>query len=160
MTCKRSWRSRPSSGSRRVIARALDTKDWNLLASLFTPNARSVYGDGTYTFEGRDKIIEFLEGALGTEDTVHMHQAHTPDIEITGDTTAHGSWYFEDTVFFAQASTQKSPGGTVLTGTGIYHDEYEKVDGGWLISVTGYERIFEHTAPMHPQATLVTRWNR
>lgn len=137
-------------------ARALDTKDWNLLASLFTPTARSVYGDGTYAFEGRDKIIEFLEGALGSEDIVHMHQAHTPDIEITGDTTARGSWYFEDTVFFVQTSS----GGTVLTGTGIYLDEYEKVDGGWLISVTGYERIFEHTAPMHPQAKLVTRWNR
>jgi len=142
--------------------RALDTKDWALLATLLTVNARSVYGDGLYAFEGRDEIMTFLEGALGSEDIVHMHQAHTPEIEIASDTTAHGYWYFEDKVIFntLEANTDHSPGRTMLIGTGIYHDEYEKVAGEWLISVTGYERIFEYTAPMHPEAILKTRWNR
>ena len=141
-------------------ARALDTKDWDLLATLFALNARSAYSDGLLAFEGRDAIIEFLEGALGTTDIVHMHQVHSPEIEITSDATARGTWYFEDTVINTTASTEHSLGRTVLTGTGIYHDEYERVDGEWLISVTGYERIFEYTVPLHPEATLDTRWSR
>ncbi|NNK63950.1 MAG: nuclear transport factor 2 family protein [Gemmatimonadetes bacterium] len=141
-------------------ARALDTKDWEWLGSLFTPDARSTYNDGNFAFEGRDAIIEFLEGALGTEDIVHLHQAHTPEIEITSDTTARGSWYLEDTVINPKTSTEHSTGRTVMTGTGIYHDEYTKVQGEWLISKTGYERIFEYTVPYHPDADLKTRWNR
>ena len=30
-------------------------------------------------------------------------------------------------------------------GTAIYKDRYEKVDGKWLIAMTGYTRIFEET---------------
>jgi hypothetical protein len=47
-----------------------------------------------------------------------------------------------------------------MHGTGIYSDEYVKVDGEWKISLTGYERIFEYTQPCHPEATLHTRWSR
>ena len=141
-------------------ARALDTKDWSTLASLFTPDARSTYNDGIFAFEGRDAIIEFLEGALGSTDIVHLHQAHTPDIEITGPDSARGSWYLEDTVINSKTSTEHSPGRTVMTGTGVYFDDYVRVDGEWLIANTGYERIYEYTVPYHPEAELKTRWNR
>ena len=139
--------------------RAVDTKDWELLAASFAPNARSVYSGGKFAYEGRDAILEFLRGALGSTEIATMHQAHTPDIEITGETTARGTWYFEDVVINPKTTTAHSAGGTVLHGTGIYSDEYVKIDGEWKISLTGYERIFEFTQPYHDGSKLVTRWS-
>jgi uncharacterized protein (TIGR02246 family) len=139
--------------------RAVDTKDWNLLASVLTEDARSVYSDGLFSFAGRDEILEFHKGALETNDIVTMHQSHMPEIEITSETTARGSWYLEDTVINAGDANEYNPGRSVLIGTGIYHDEYAKVDGEWLISVTGYKRIFEYREPMHAESSLKTRWN-
>ena len=72
-------------------ARAVDTKDWDLLASVFTPHARSIYNDGIFAFEGRDEILKFLKGALDRKDVVSMHQSHTPEIEVTSATTARGT---------------------------------------------------------------------
>ncbi len=140
--------------------RAVDTKDWELLASTFTPTARSVYNDGIFAFEGRDEIIAFLKGALDTKVIVSMHHAHTPEIEITGESSARGTWYLEDTVINPGDATEHNPAKNVMVGTGIYHDEYTKVDGAWLIALTGYERIFEYSSPVHPKATLRTRWHR
>ena len=141
-------------------ARAVDTKDWELLASVLAPDARSVYSDGAYTFEGRDAIIDFLRGALDREGFVTMHQSHTPEIEITSDTTARGTWYLEDIVVNEGEASEYNPGHDVMIGTGIYHDEYVKHGREWLIASTGYERIFEFRQPMHPDAVLVSRWKR
>lgn len=141
-------------------ARAVDTKDWSLLASVFAPDARSVYDGGAFAFEGRDAIIAFLRDALDTTQVVTMHQSHTPEIEITSETTARGTWYLEDFVVNEGEETPYNPGRNVLIGTGIYHDEYVKLDGEWLISQTGYERIFEYREPMHADAVLKTRWKK
>jgi len=140
--------------------RAVDTKDWELLTGTFALDARSVYSGGEYAFEGRDAIIGFLEGALTRTDIVTMHHAHTPEIEITSETTARGCWYLEDFVINEGESSEAMEGETVLHGTGIYSDEYVKIDGDWKISLTGYERIFEDLQPRQAGARLRTRWNR
>lgn len=141
-------------------ARAVDTKDWALLATTLATDARSVYSDGAYSFEGRDAIIDFLKGAMDDGRFATMHHAHLPEIEITSDTTAEGVWYLQDVVVNAGEATEYNPGRDVLVGTGIYHDEYVKREGEWLISMTGYERIFEYREPMHEDGVLVTRWMR
>lgn len=138
--------------------RAVDTKDWELMRSVLAPDARSVYSDGKYTFDGRDEIVKFLEDGLGTAEIQSMHHAHTPEIEITGEATATGTWYLEDFVVSARPS-DGMPDGTVLHGTGIYHDRYVKVDGAWLIQETGYERIFEDVQPRGAGSRLRTRWD-
>lgn len=63
-----------------------------------------------------------------------MHQAHHPEIEITGETTAVGTWAFEDYVVDPQNSGQQC--------AALYHDEYVKVDGTWRIKSTGYDLLF------------------
>jgi hypothetical protein len=138
--------------------RGVDTKDWELLGSTFSPDARSVYSGGKYAFDGRDAIIEFLSNSLGTPEIQTMHHAHTPEIEITGDSTATGTWYLEDFVLSARP-TEASPDGTVMHGTGIYHDEYVKIDGEWKISLTGYERIFEDFQNRSTASRLRSRWD-
>ncbi len=140
--------------------RAVDTKDWELLESTFAPDARSRYSGGKYSFDGRDAVVGFLRSSLGDTRIASMHQAHTPEIEITSETTARGTWYLEDFVINEAAGTEHMAGGSVLHGTGIYTDEYVKIDGEWRISLTGYERIFEDVRPRDPKATLRTRWDQ
>jgi bile-acid 7alpha-dehydratase len=139
--------------------RAVDTKDWALMAEVLAPDAKSIYSDGKYTYEGREAILEFLRSGLDRPDVVSMHHAHTPEIEVTSETTARGTWYLEDFVLSALPS-DGAPDGTVLHGTGIYHDEYVKRNGEWKIALTGYERIFEDIQPRAAGARLKTRWDR
>ena len=123
------------------------------------PRARSVYSDGKHTFEGREDIIKFLSDGLGDPSRVQsMHHAHTPEIEITSETTATGTWYLEDFVI-SELPSDGAPDGTVMHGTGIYHDEYEKLGGSWMITNTGYERIFEDFQPRGANSRLRTRWS-
>lgn len=139
--------------------RAVDTKDWDLMRSVLAPNAKSVYSDGKHSFEGRDAIVEFLSDpkGLGNTEIVSMHHAHTPEIELTSDTTAKGKWYLEDFVISALPSDW-APHGTVMHGTGIYIDDYVKIDGTWHLQETGYERIFEDFQPRPEGSRLRSRW--
>lgn len=116
--------------------RLLDTKAWAELEDCFVENATSAYDDGKYSFEGREAILEFLRGALGDNDIISMHHGHHPEIELTGDTTARGTWYLADYLIFRAS-------GTELCGAGFYHDKYVKERGEWKLSSTGYVRTFE-----------------
>lgn len=140
--------------------RAVDTKDWDLMRSVLAPNAHSVYSDGKYEFNDREGIVGFLSNpkGLGNTDIQSMHHAHTPEIEITSETSAKGKWYLEDFVL-NPAPTKWAPHGTVMHGTGIYIDDYVKIDGEWFIQETGYERIFEDFQPRGENSKLRTRWN-
>ena len=88
-----------------------------------------------------------------------MHHAHTPEIALTSGTTATGKWYLEDFVITALPSDW-APNGTVMHGTGIYSDEYVKIDGEWLIKETGYERIFEDLQPRGENSRLRSRFQK
>jgi len=137
--------------------RGVDTKDWNLLAGVFAEDAKSVYNGGKHTYEGRDAILEFLKGGLGPIEIQSMHHAHTPEIQITDETTAKGIWYLEDFVI-SQRPSKNAAYGTVMHGTGIYSDDYVKQDGRWWIALTGYERIFQDVQPRPEGSRLRTRW--
>lgn len=138
--------------------RGLDSKDWDLLEeSVFAPDARSVYNGGKHTYEGREAILAFLREGLGPIEVQSMHHAHTPELEITSETTARGTWYLEDFVLSPRAS-DGAPHGTVMHGTGVYSDEYVKRDGEWRIAMTGYERIFQDIQPRPMGSRLRTRW--
>ncbi|MFK7898551.1 MAG: nuclear transport factor 2 family protein [Myxococcota bacterium] len=141
--------------------RAVDTKDWELMANVLAPNAKSIYSDGKHAYEGRDAIVEFLSDpkGLGNTDIVSMHHAHTPEIEVTSETTAKAKWYLEDFVISALPSDW-APHGTVMHGTGIYIDQYVKIDGAWFIQETGYERIFEDFQPRPEGSRLRSRWTK
>lgn len=139
--------------------RAVDTKDWDLMRSVLAPDATAVYSDGRHRYDGRDAIVDFLIEGLGTPEIQSMHHAHTPEIEVTSETTAKGVWYLEDFVLSERPAGDWAPDGTVMHGTGIYHDEYVKIDGEWVIARTGYERIFEDFQPRGAGSRMRTRWS-
>jgi bile-acid 7alpha-dehydratase len=116
--------------------RCVDCKLWDELAKCFTPDATTSFSSGKYSFKGVGAIVNFLRDLNPT--TVHMHHGHHPEIELTSDTTATGTWALEDYVIMTELNMS-------LHGAAFYHDEYVKVDGDWKIKHTGYERVFEET---------------
>jgi hypothetical protein len=118
--------------------RCLDQKRWEELVTCFTEDATVAYSGGHYSIQGRDAIIEWLRGAMGSESFLSSHRVHHPEIDLTGPTTAKGTWALEDTVVLADADFG-------LRGAAFYTDEYVKEAGEWKIASTGYKRTFEET---------------
>lgn len=114
--------------------RCLDTKDWTGVESCFVPEATASYPQQECA--SRDVIIAFLSGAM-VPDLVSVHHGHHPEIELAGD-SATGRWYLQDTVLVPAHDF-------ALEGAAIYTDRYLRTPGGWRMSHTGYERIFEAT---------------
>ncbi len=116
--------------------RFLDTKEWEAMGELFVEDATSSYGDGKYSYRGRDEIMKFLTDSLARDTIMTCHFGHHPEIALTEPGSATGIWAFEDTVIDVQFDI-------TIRGAGFYHDEYVLDGGEWRIRSTGYRRTFE-----------------
>jgi hypothetical protein len=116
--------------------RCLDLKQWDEMAECFTEDATAAYGDGKYSFAGRDQIMQFLREALGPREKISSHRVQQPEIDFTSATTATGAWALDDIVIDTKSNT-------VIRGAAFYRDEYVKIGGQWKIKSTGYQRLFE-----------------
>ncbi len=120
--------------------RLLDTKQWEDLAGLLAPDATASYGGGAYQRSGRDEIMEFLTRNMGSETLHTAHRVGQPELTVRGD-VAEGRWALSDTVIDMSL-------GVFISGAAFYEDTYVRGDGGWLISSTGYRRIYEYLLPI------------
>jgi hypothetical protein len=118
--------------------RCLDTKRWDELAETLTDDATTEYSDGEYRFKGKSAILEFLKGTpLAREgEFIGVHHCQQPEIEITGEGTARGTWALYNYLIHKRDQTG-------LRLCAFYHDEYVKLNGVWKIRHTGYQRVFE-----------------
>ena len=69
---------------------------------------------------------------------ITAHGGHSPEIEITSDTTARGIWALQDYVI-VQPNTK-------MMGWGHYEDEYVKEKGQWKKISVKLTRIVEEWA--------------
>jgi len=116
--------------------RHLDLKQWDELAKCFTADATVSYGDGKYRFTGVEAIMKFLRESLSPETgSVTIHHGHHPEIDLTGETTARGTWALYNYLF-----NEKAKRGIWIGA--FYHDEYVKLGGDWKQKHVGYETIF------------------
>ena len=114
--------------------RFLDTKDYEAWKALFAPDvvvkldmAISTGGADGQTAPDLNGLDEFVPVVLGgVEHAQTKHHVHTPEIDLTSDTTASAIWAMEDLLLFAD--------GGELFGAGHYHETYEKRDGAWVIT--------------------------
>jgi ketosteroid isomerase-like protein len=114
--------------------RAVDSKDWDLLATTLEPDVTAVYGN-RLTFAGAAELVAMLS-TLMDNSKITVHHLHQPEIEIDGD-TATGTWALMDRVIRKKERT-------MLEGAAIYNDQYRRgADGAWRISRTTYERLYE-----------------
>ncbi len=122
--------------------RGLDTKNWELFASTMTDDVKGRYSDGQLSFDGVEELVGFMKDNLSSGQVITMHHGHHPEIEISEDgSSASGVWYLQDMVIFLENKNR-------LYGAAIYKDEYQKIDGEWKISRTGYSRTFEFVEPL------------
>ena len=138
--------------------RGVDLKDWELLVGTFTTDAVSAYDGGKQSHEGRDAIVAWLKNAIDNP-IVTLHQVHNPEIELTSESTAKGTWYLEDRVINRGPDYPEMPAHSILTGAAFYADEYRKVDGEWKISRTGYERTYFDIRPYEEPVAFYSRWD-
>ena len=131
--------------------RCIDTKNLPCLRDeVFAPGAEIYFKGGDYEFRavGWTEIEKFYQDAFSTK-KFGMHNAHTPEISIEGD-TARGTWYLHD--IFVNLEQ-----GWTLEGSALYDDSYAKIDGQWRIMYTTYERLWEETTPRDPRTKLGTK---
>jgi hypothetical protein len=116
--------------------RTLDLKQFDELGRLLTEDATAGYEDGKTVLEGRGAIVSWLASVLSDPGMVTEHHGHHPEITITSDTEAEGTWYLQDRVIIPAADLE-------IGGTAFYEDRYRLTPGGWRIAHTGYTRVFE-----------------
>jgi hypothetical protein len=123
--------------------RCVDTKDWDTLVSLFTADIAWDFsaGETETVVEGKKpagvgptSFVEFARSV--TDGTVTVHHGHMPEITVTGDATAEGTWAMVDR-FWLPAD---SPVGEV-EGFGHYHERYEKHNNRWQIASLSLTRL-------------------
>jgi ketosteroid isomerase-like protein len=104
---------------------ALDTRDWEALRDVFTPDAVGHLGAGGQ--QGCDQIIERVSSALGPlDDSQHMITNH--QVRIDGDTGV-GRCYLQ-----AQHVRHAAEGGPNFLVAGRYEDPFVRTEAGWRIA--------------------------
>jgi SnoaL-like domain len=120
--------------------RCLDQKAWGELETCFTEDASAVYGGGAVELEGRDAILDFLVGSMGSTGMLTSHRGSQPEIELAPPDRATGTWALEDVVIHQDV-------GVTIHGASFYDDEYVQVGGVWFIHRTRYLRTYEEIWP-------------
>ncbi|MCR5976663.1 nuclear transport factor 2 family protein [Gordonia jinghuaiqii] len=135
--------------------RYMDTKQWHLYAGLHTddvvsetwgglPDDKQPRTDDTANrVVGNTKLADTIRALLdGPVSVTTAHHGHSPEIELTSDTTARGIWAMEDNLWWSDGDQEYH-----LRGFGHYHEEYRKVNGRWLISYRKLTRLRVDASP-------------
>jgi hypothetical protein len=76
--------------------RCIDTKQWDELGGCFTEDAKAAYSSGKFSFDGRDAIVKFLQGAMGADSFHSSHVVSQPEIDFVDERHATGRWCLQD----------------------------------------------------------------
>jgi uncharacterized protein (TIGR02246 family) len=112
--------------------RTMDRKEWDEFAEVFARDA--VGGRGPTALHGREQIVAGVMAIAEAARTVH--HGHMPEIELTGDGAARGTWAMSD--HFVERHGDPPKG---FTGCGHYEDTYVIEDGRWRIATTVLTRL-------------------
>lgn len=124
-----------------AYARALDSRDWVLLASLFTPDAVVDYSaEGGPVCHGSDAVVADCQADFeGLEATQHLIGNVT--VTVVGD-RADATCYVHAWHYSGAAR-----GGTTLLLVGGYTDQLVRTDGTWKIARRSLEVAFQTGNP-------------
>ena len=111
----------------------MDTKQWDEWADLFTDDLDTWFEDTSNSTHGRDEFVGSVRAILA--DAVTIHHGHHPEIDLTSETTARGSWALYNYMFNEK---QKR---SVRIGS-YYEDAYVKLAGHWKFQHIGYTYLF------------------
>jgi hypothetical protein len=120
--------------------RALDTKNWDEFADTLAEDVTGDYGSSVgeeHHFTDRVSLVEYMRSSL-PGNVITEHRVTHPEITLTSDDEASGSWYLQDRVIIADYNF-------MLIGAAFYSDTYRRTSDGWKISATGYDRTYDAT---------------
>ena len=129
-----------------TYCRGVDTGDAALVRSILAEDCELDYvgcfvdpGSGVDFFPPMGIVLKGRRNfgsALVDLGIVSVHQVYTPEIALTGETTATAIWPMTDRLWFPQGAEYAA-----ITGYGHYHETYEKVDGAWKLRTTRITRL-------------------
>jgi len=115
-----------------TYCRALDRVDWELLPTVFHPDAFCDYG--AELFQGdRDGLARFAHGGHQHSFNAHQHQIGNILIRVEGDRAASEAYC---TATFCQSGDDGEP--VIKQSYSRYVDRWEKRDGKWAILARKY----------------------
>jgi len=132
--------------------RCIDTANLEELATLFHEDVSVHFVGGFYEWklQGRDAYIDSIRKSFHRAAVGH-HNGHHPEIRVESETEASGIWYLADHMWMLEHQFQAS-------GTALYWDRYQKLDGRWVIRETRYERIYEINQKLPENPAFTTRY--
>jgi uncharacterized protein (TIGR02246 family) len=114
-------------------ADAASRRDPSAVASTFTIDGQW-YAPELGRFEGRDAMVTFFTAMLdGWNIFLQGVQSGVISLDGADPDRAVGRWFVQETGQRAE--------GTNLSIAGVYHDEYLRVGGAWLISKRRYDPL-------------------
>jgi bile-acid 7alpha-dehydratase len=117
--------------------RCLDGKLWDEIAECFAEDVKASYFNGEIKVNGRQEIVNFFKTGL-TEALLALHHGHHPEIEVTSETTARGTWGLYNYLIDKGNNRGQRIGG-------VYQDEYVKENGQWRIKSIVCNQLFQET---------------
>ncbi len=112
-----------------LYAHLMDSHQIDELANLFTLDAVCEFGPEYGNWEGRETIrTNYHEVFDSSEQFAAMHHQCNHYVDLTGPDTATGRSYLLDVVTTVESDEQP------IVWFGLYDEEYQKVEGQWLIS--------------------------
>ncbi|HYP64102.1 MAG TPA: nuclear transport factor 2 family protein [Acidocella sp.] len=117
--------------------RFMDTKQWDELASLFTPDMRVLTPKGDVHVQGGAAFATSLKHSL--QHSVSVHQGFMGEIEILDEDNATGIWAMQDVIEWEDKHPVQ--GWKSITGRGHYHETYRKYEGAWRIATLTLTRV-------------------
>jgi hypothetical protein len=117
--------------------RLMDTKQWDELAAVFTPDLQVIAPDGQVWLSGGAAFAASLRNSL--EHSVSVHQGFAPEIEIINAENAKGIWAMQDVIEWQKGHPRE--GWKSIIGRGHYHETYRRTDGIWRIATLRLTRL-------------------
>ncbi len=134
--------------------RAVDLREIGVLEELLTDDFYmdvSPHDDlGTVNKQDRQATFRFFTDRL-TPDVIAQHHMHSPEIKLTGDSTAEGVWYLE--YFSCNVTTRQT-----ARGTSLYFDHYRKLGGRWKIAYMKYQLVYRIEEPLAAEAKIAVHY--
>ncbi len=120
---------------------AIDTKDWALLDTCFTPDARIDYTSSGGIAGGYPEIRRWLPQALAAF-SVAVHYIANSTVQLEGDRAAAKTYLYNP-------MRMRAPDGSTQSFTvgGIYHDRLVRTAQGWRIAERREEQLFVEGSP-------------
>ncbi|MFO8101528.1 MAG: nuclear transport factor 2 family protein [Dehalococcoidia bacterium] len=120
-----------------TYSRCLDGKLWDKMEDCFTDDVKTSYFNDEIKTDGKEATMQFFRMGL-IDDIVAVHHAHQPEIELTSQTTARGTWALYNFLIDKKGDRAQRVGG-------IYHEEYVKIDGKWKMKSVICRQLFHES---------------